>query len=222
MTQENAGSGQPKKFEIGDLAVYPAHGVGRIEAIESRVVNGETHDFYIMKILENGMVIMIPTWNVASVGLRDIIDEDEIPKVYEVMKNSDPKMAASESQTWNRRYREYMEKLKTGSLYDVAEVEFVAGIAPLISNMLGTSVLAAKGVFWITLKEWQTKTHKVHEDLLTMNQTEDENALKEIFEILRERFVKMLVNPEEQAQLLAETIGKIKKTAEEYGKQQRK
>ncbi|MGB5983800.1 MAG: CarD family transcriptional regulator [Desulfobacterales bacterium] len=122
MSQENIESGEIKKFEIGDLAVYPAHGVGRIEAIESRVVNGETHDFYIMKILENGMVIMIPTWNVASVGLRDIIDEDEIPKVYAVMKNTDPKMAASESQTWNRRYREYMEKLKTGSLYDVAEV----------------------------------------------------------------------------------------------------
>lgn len=107
-------------FQVGDLAVYPAHGVGRIEAIESRVVNGETHDFYIMKILENQMVIMIPTWNVASVGLRDIIDEKEIPKVYEVMKGE--REAGTESQTWNRRYREYMDKIKTGSLYDVAEV----------------------------------------------------------------------------------------------------
>jgi CarD family transcriptional regulator len=52
--------GEVKKFNIGDLAVYPAHGVGKIEAIESRDVNGETHDFYIMKVLENGMVIMIP------------------------------------------------------------------------------------------------------------------------------------------------------------------
>ena len=108
-------------FKIGDLAVYPDHGVGRIEAIEQRMINGETHDFYIMKILENNMVIMIPTWNVNAVGLRDIIDENEIPNVYEVMKNSD-KDAISESQTWNRRYREYMDKIKTGSLYDVAEV----------------------------------------------------------------------------------------------------
>ena len=109
-----------KKFEVGDLAVYPAHGVGRIEAIESRDVNGETHDFYIMKVLENGMVIMIPTWNVASVGLRDIIDEKDVPKVYDVMKGK--RNSNLESQTWNRRYREYMDKIKTGSLYDVAEV----------------------------------------------------------------------------------------------------
>ena len=64
-----------RKFAVGDLAVYPAHGVGRIEAIESKVVNGETHDFYIMKIIENGMVIMIPTWNVKAVGLRDVISQ---------------------------------------------------------------------------------------------------------------------------------------------------
>ena len=101
-------------FQIGDLAVYPAHGVGRIEAIEQRMINGETHDFYIMKILENNMVIMIPTWNVNAVGLRDIIDETEIPNVYDVMKNTD-KDAIAESQTWNRRYREYMDKIKTGS-----------------------------------------------------------------------------------------------------------
>lgn len=112
--------GEVKKFKVGDLAVYPAHGVGRIEAIESRDVNGETHDFYIMKVLENSMVIMIPTWNVASVGLRDIIDEKEVPKVYDVMKGE--RDSNLESQTWNRRYREYMDKIKTGSLYDVAEV----------------------------------------------------------------------------------------------------
>jgi len=112
--------GEVKKFKVGDLAVYPAHGVGRIEAIESRDVNGETHDFYIMKVLENGMVIMIPTWNVASVGLRDIIDEKDVAKVYAVMKGK--RDSNLESQTWNRRYREYMDKIKTGSLYDVAEV----------------------------------------------------------------------------------------------------
>jgi CarD family transcriptional regulator, regulator of rRNA transcription len=115
-----ASQGEIRTFQVGDLAVYPAHGVGKIEAIESKIVGGETHDFYIMKILENGMVIMIPTSNVESVGLRDIIEEKDIPKIYAVMKsNTEP---SSESQTWNRRYREYMDKIKTGSLYDVAEV----------------------------------------------------------------------------------------------------
>lgn len=109
-----------REFKVGDLAVYPAHGVGRINAIEAKIVNGETHDFYMMNILENDMIIMIPTWNVEQVGLRDIIDKKEIPKVYEVMKQR--REAPAETQTWNRRYREYMDKIKTGSLYDVAEV----------------------------------------------------------------------------------------------------
>jgi CarD family transcriptional regulator len=109
-----------RQFQVGDLAVYPAHGVGEIQAIESRVVNGEKHDFYIMKVLENGMVIMIPIRNVESVGLRDIISKKDVPRVYEVMKSR--KDGLPDNQTWNRRYREYMDKIKTGSLYDVAEV----------------------------------------------------------------------------------------------------
>jgi len=109
-----------KSFSVGDLAVYPAHGVGRIESIETKEIGGLKQDFYILKILENSMVIMIPTNNVVSVGLRDVICEDDIPKIYEVMQNTENLPA--DSQTWNRRYREYMEKLKTGSLYDVAEV----------------------------------------------------------------------------------------------------
>ena len=119
--KENTESAKEKnhQFQVGDLAVYPAHGVGEIQAIESRVVNGERQDFYIMKVLENGMVIMIPTRNVESVGLRNIINKKEIPKVYEVMKSRTEGVPA---QTWNRRYREYMDKIKTGSLYDVAEV----------------------------------------------------------------------------------------------------
>lgn len=108
------------QFRPGDLAVYPAHGVGRIEAIESKTINGEKHDFYILKVLENGMVIMIPTINVDSVGLREVIDQAEIPRVYEVMRNKND--SGNDSQTWNRRYREYMDKIKTGSLFEVAEV----------------------------------------------------------------------------------------------------
>ncbi|PIE70546.1 MAG: CarD family transcriptional regulator [Deltaproteobacteria bacterium] len=114
------GSGCTKSFQVGDLAVYPAHGVGRIEAIESQEIGGCKQDFYIMKILENDMKIMIPTRNVDSVGLREVIGEKEISKVYEIMQNQ--KDAPVDNQTWNRRYRDYMDKIKTGSLYDVAEV----------------------------------------------------------------------------------------------------
>ena len=109
-----------KRFKVGDLAVYPAHGVGRIEAIETKVVNGEENDFYIMKVIENAMVIMIPTWNVDSVGLRDVIQKKDIPKIFDVMRSRQEQ--PMDNQTWNRRYRDYMEKIKTGSLFEVAEV----------------------------------------------------------------------------------------------------
>ena len=119
-TSGNAKTSKKRRFKVGDLAVYPAHGVGEIMAIERRVVNGEKHDFYIMKVIENGMTIMIPTNNVESVGLRNVIHKKEVPKVYAVMQSK--KESGTDNQTWNRRYREYMDKIKTGSLYDVAEV----------------------------------------------------------------------------------------------------
>jgi CarD family transcriptional regulator len=112
-------SSSKKEFSKGDLAVYPAHGVGYIESIESKEINGDTMNFYMMKIVENGMVIMIPTSNVESVGLREVIPETEVPEVYKVMQE---KAQGADNQTWNRRYREYMDKIKTGSIYDVAEV----------------------------------------------------------------------------------------------------
>lgn len=107
-------------FQAGDLAVYPAHGVGRIESVESRLINGGQHDFYIMKIIDNGMVIMIPTANIQSVGLRCVIRENEVPAIYEVLQEK--KDDIHDNQTWNRRYKEYMDKIKSGSLFDVAEV----------------------------------------------------------------------------------------------------
>jgi len=106
-------------FKIGDLAVYPAHGVGIIEKIETQEISGFSQDFYVMRILENDMIIMIPTGNVNNVGLREIIGQKEVPKLYSILKKRD---VVIDNQTWNRRYREYMDKIKTGSVYEVAEV----------------------------------------------------------------------------------------------------
>jgi CarD family transcriptional regulator len=106
-------------FKIGDLAVYPSHGVGVIERIETRQDSGSAQDFYIMRILENDMIIMIPTKNVDNVGLRELIRQKEVPKLYSILKK---KKTMMDNQTWNRRFREYTEKIKTGSVYEVAEV----------------------------------------------------------------------------------------------------
>ena len=106
-------------FRVGDLAVYPAHGVAQIVGIETREISGNKQTFYILKILENGMKIMIPTRNAGAVGLRELIRADEVDEVFAILKSRE---VAVEGQTWNRRYREYMEKIKTGSVFEVAEV----------------------------------------------------------------------------------------------------
>jgi CarD family transcriptional regulator len=107
-------------FKVGDIAVYPAYGVGTIESIEVREINREQHELYIIKIIETGIKIMLPILNVESIGLRRVIDNSEIPNVYSVL--GDKEGFKVDNQTWNRRYREYMDKLKTGSIFDVAEV----------------------------------------------------------------------------------------------------
>lgn len=106
-------------FKAGDLAVYPAHGVGKIEAIESKNIGGTQQDYYIMRILENDMKIMVPVQNAESVGLRPLVGNVEIEQVYDILKTRE---ISVNSATWNRRYREYMEKIKTGSVFELAEV----------------------------------------------------------------------------------------------------
>ena len=107
-------------FHVGDNAVYPAHGVGVIEAIEKKVISGDTHMFYIMRILHNGMMIMIPQRNVDSVGLRQVITSEDVKKIYRILKEREE--PRDNQQTWNRRYRSYTEKIKTGSVFEIAEV----------------------------------------------------------------------------------------------------
>ncbi len=106
-------------FSSGDMAVYPAHGVGLIETIETQTIGGVDQSFYVMRILDNDMTIMIPTATSANVGLRAIISGEEVIKVLEILKERDIKITV---QTWNRRYRDYMEKIKTGSVFEVAIV----------------------------------------------------------------------------------------------------
>jgi CarD family transcriptional regulator len=106
-------------FQIGDKAVYPGHGVGVIEAIETKQISGKELMFYILRVLDNGMTIMIPRDNAGAVGLRGVIRKLEIPKVLQILRDRDVEI---DNQTWNRRYREYMEKINTGSIFEIAEV----------------------------------------------------------------------------------------------------
>ena len=106
-------------FQIGAMAVYPAHGVGVIESIQEREVAGFLQSFYIMRLLDTDMIIMIPTRNAQSIGLRNVIDTQAVAEIFEILRERHTRL---NQQTWNRRYRDYMDKIKTGSLFRVAEV----------------------------------------------------------------------------------------------------
>jgi CarD family transcriptional regulator len=106
-------------FAEGDMAVYPAHGVGVIKSIESQHVAGIDQQFYVLEILGNSMRIMIPTTSSESVGLRSIVNKKQALEVLNILRDREIEV---DSQTWNRRYREYMEKIKTGSIFEVAAV----------------------------------------------------------------------------------------------------
>ncbi len=112
-------SNEPIEFKVGDNAVYPGHGVGRVNAIETKEIAGTKLTFYSIQILDSGMKIMVPQANVKNVGLRPIISKEEATLVVSILKQTDVKI---DNQTWNRRYREYMEKIKTGGVREIAEV----------------------------------------------------------------------------------------------------
>ena len=106
-------------FDIGDKAIYPAQGVAEVTAIEDREVAGYKQRFYVLRVSDTDKTIMVPVDRVTSVGLRQIIGPTQIGEVYEVLKERDVQI---DTQTWNRRYRGYIEKIKTGSVFEVAEV----------------------------------------------------------------------------------------------------
>ena len=106
-------------FIVGQMAVYPAHGVGVIESIQEKEVGGRPHNFNIMRLLDNDMIIMIPTNNAKNIGLRKVIDTQSVLEIYEVLRTRPARISNT---TWNRRYRDYMDKIKTGSPLRVAEV----------------------------------------------------------------------------------------------------
>jgi CarD family transcriptional regulator len=107
------------EFKVGEKVVYPAHGVGVIESLQVRNVSGTQKKFYMLRIVDSEMTIMIPTENVQTVGLRRIIGRDMVTKVYKILRE---KKVEVDQQTWNRRYREYTEKIKTGSVLEIAKV----------------------------------------------------------------------------------------------------
>ena len=107
------------QFTVGDKAVYPAQGVTEVVGIEEKEIAGKVHRFYLLRVCNTDMRIMVPVNKASEVGLREVIGETEIAEIYEILREREVPI---DKQTWNRRYRGFMEKIKTGSLFEVAEV----------------------------------------------------------------------------------------------------
>ncbi len=107
------------QFKVGDKAVYPAQGVAEVVSIEEKDIAGNRQKFYVLRILDTERKIMVPVANAGNVGLRPPISETEIRAIFAILKK---RTIAFDNQTWNRRYRGFMDKIKTGSVFDVAEV----------------------------------------------------------------------------------------------------
>ena len=107
------------EFNVGDKAVYPGHGVGVIRDIEELDLGEAKATVSVLKILDNGMTLKVPLHNASALGMRNVINENQVSKVYEVLKDRD---VPTDNQTWNRRYREYLNKLQSGDPVEVAKV----------------------------------------------------------------------------------------------------
>ncbi len=106
-------------FKLKDKVVYPGHGVGEITAIISKSVAGTEQRFFEILVADTGMRIMVPVEQATVVGLRRVIDKRSLDKVYVILKTKTGKI---DTQTWNRRFREYSQKIKSGSVFEIAEV----------------------------------------------------------------------------------------------------
>ena len=105
-------------FKIGDKIVYPMHGAGIIEGIEEKEILGDKRQYYVLRMPIGDMKVMIPISNVESIGIRKVIAGEEVRDVFNVLQQEDSPMSTN----WNRRYRSNMEKIKSGNIYDLAEV----------------------------------------------------------------------------------------------------
>src|SRR5689334_22603589 len=111
--------GTEVQFKVGDKAVYPAQGVAEVVSIEEKDIAGTRQKFYVLRILETDRKIMVPVDKAKNVGLRPPIAETDIREICAILKETNVQF---DNQTWNRRYRGFMDKIKTGYVFDVAEV----------------------------------------------------------------------------------------------------
>lgn len=111
--------GSPLAFKVGDKAVYPSQGIAEVMGLERREIHGKIQHFYVLQLAETGLRILVPVHKAEQVGLRPVAGTSEVEEVLQILREKDVPL---DRHTWNRRYRGFMDKIKSGSLFEVAEV----------------------------------------------------------------------------------------------------
>jgi CarD family transcriptional regulator len=152
------------KFEVGDNVVYPHHGAGKVLKKEAKEIFGEKREYLTIKILHNDMTVMVPTDNAGKAGLRRVIDETTVKKVLAVLQDDVSEMPKN----WNRRFKHNRDKIKTGDIYELAEVvrnlairESEKGLSTGEKQMFtrAKKILASELMYALEMGEGEAETH---------------------------------------------------------------
>ena len=151
-------------FEIGDNVVYPHHGAGQVLKKEQKEILGETREYLTIKILHNAMTVMVPCEKAGKVGLRRVIDEETVQKVLNVLSDDISEMPKN----WNRRFKHNRDKIKTGDIYELAEVvrnlairEAEKGLSTGEKQMFtrAKKILASELMYALEMEEEEAEAH---------------------------------------------------------------
>jgi CarD family transcriptional regulator len=152
------------EFDIGDNVVYPHHGAGKVLKKETREIFGESREYLTIKILHNDMTVMVPTENASKAGLRQVIDEVTVKKVLDVLADDVSEMPKN----WNRRFKYNRDKIKTGDIYELAEVvrnlalrETEKGLSTGEKQMYtrAKKILASELMYALDMEEDEAESH---------------------------------------------------------------
>jgi CarD family transcriptional regulator len=162
-------------FEVGDSVVYPHHGAGTVIRKEQKEILGESREYLTIKILHNDMTVMVPTANAAVAGLRRVIDEETVQKVLGVLQDECSEMPKN----WNRRFKHNRDKIKTGDIYELAEVvrnlgtrEAEKGLSTGEKQMFtrARKILASELMYALEMDEDQVDQH-IHDLIVAATKT---------------------------------------------------
>jgi CarD family transcriptional regulator len=155
---------EPTRYEVGDQVVYPHHGAGKVLKKEMKEVLGENREYLTIKILHNDMTVMVPCCNADKAGLRRVIGEDDVKKVLSVLRDDVSQMPKN----WNRRFKHNREKIKTGDVFELAEVvrnlairETEKGLSTGEKQMYtrAKKILASELMYALVMEEDEAETH---------------------------------------------------------------